>query len=466
MGRGRITMLTINPTDPSLASWPGIDTLIRRVVLRRPEEVGGGQPSNDNPAAFPTSRPLLEGPDLSWYRITSRDAGAEGGAARARAAQAARTTPPGNKFGQPSVPSSAGQGSLTAEAEEAALNRTGVAEWRDTTTLPRVCRDLLEKAAGITVPSSQFVLKVILAYILAVVPLNWLVCRLLLNRREWAWIVVPLLALGFAIGVERMAAYDMGYDSACDEIDLLEVQGGYPRAHLTRIASIYTTGRGKYAISYPNDPTALALPFSTERSIGGEDVITSVWQSYPVPALRGFTVQPRSLSMFRAEQMLGLAGSISIEEEKGGRTIVNGTDLELHDAVLVDFPDLKLRRETYLGTIAPGASVPLASRAPSAAAERVEGHEGPDPAPLLAELRKSWENRPENSGELRMVAWVPRPVGGQTFEPALDRHRGITAVLVHLRYGNPPSPATPRYNLLAGGVEEKRAAPDRNLAAR
>ena len=38
VGRGRITMLTINPTDPSLASWPGLDTLIRRVVLRRPEE--------------------------------------------------------------------------------------------------------------------------------------------------------------------------------------------------------------------------------------------------------------------------------------------------------------------------------------------------------------------------------------------------------------------------------------------
>ena len=282
--------------------------------------------------------------------------------------------------------------------------------------------------------------------------------------------MVPLLALGFAVGVERMAAYDMGYDSACDEIDLLEIQGGYTRAHLSRFASIYSTGRGKYAISYPNDPTALALPFSTERSIGGEDVVTSVWQSYPLPTLRNFTVQPRSLSMFRAEQMLGLAGSITLEEgeQEGGRTIANGTDLELRDAVLVDFPDPKQTRQTFLGTIAPGASVPVppASRAASAVPERLEGHEGPDPAPLLAELRKSWENRPENSGELRLVAWVSRPAGGQTFEPALDRHRGLTAVLVHLRYGNPPSPATPRYNLLAGRVKEKRAAPEGNVAVR
>ena len=122
---------------------------------------------------------------------------------------------------------------------------------------------------------------------------------------------MPLLALGFAIGVERVAAYDMGYDSACDEIDLLEVHGGYPRAHLSRFASLYTTGRAKYTISYPNEPTALALPLDNGRSIRGEDVTTSVWQSYPVPALQSFSVQPRSLSMFRAEQMLGLSGSIS-----------------------------------------------------------------------------------------------------------------------------------------------------------
>ena len=74
-------------------------------------------------------------------------------------------------------------------------------------------------------------LKVILAYLLAVVPLNWLVCRYVLaGRRSGPGSWCPMLALGFAIGVERLAAYDMGYDSACDEIDLLEIHGGYPAA--------------------------------------------------------------------------------------------------------------------------------------------------------------------------------------------------------------------------------------------
>ena len=260
---------------------------------------------------------------------------------------------------------------------------------------------------------------------------------------------MPLLALGFAVGVERVAAYDMGYDSACDEIDLLEVQGAYPRAHLSRFAALYTTGRAKYAIAYPNEPTAVALPFNNERSIGGEDVTTAVWQSYPVPALQNFSVQPRSLAMFRGEQMLGLSGPIVLEDDQARRTVVNRSELELRDAVLVDFPGGGQRRETYLGTIAAGASVELGEKQPGPVPDRVEGHDGPDPAPLLAELRRNWEDRPENSGELRLVAWIPQPIGGQTFEPALDRHRGMTAVLVHLRYGNPPSPEGPRYNVRA-----------------
>ena len=149
-----------------------------------------------------------------------------------------------------------------------------MADWRDGAKLPKLSKDLLDEASGITIPSSNFVLRVILAYLIAVIPLNWLICRFVLNRREWTWVVVPLVALAFAIGVERVAARDIGYDTAADEIDLLEMHGDYPRAHLTRLVSLYSTGRSRFTISYPNDPTALALPFDNGLSIRGEDVST------------------------------------------------------------------------------------------------------------------------------------------------------------------------------------------------
>jgi hypothetical protein len=452
VGRGRITMLTVNPTDPTLSVWPGLDTMIRRVVLRRPEETRNIPESGMDPSLPQGMLRTLEGPDLTWYRIASRDVGSEVQAMKSRLTQA--TIPPpataarSTKQSQSQPVAGPGQG----DAEEAVMRRLGASEWRDTSPLPHLCQDLLEKASGISIPSSQFVFKVILAYILAVVPLNWLVCRFVLRKREWAWMVVPLLALGFAVGVERVAAYDLGYDSACDEIDLLEVHGGYPRAHLSRFASLYSTGRARYTVAYPYDPTALALPFNTGRSITGEDVTTAAWESYPIPALKGYSIQPRSLGMFRAEQMFGLSGTIDLEEDGKGRTIVNRSDLELRDAVLIDFSGTGERRETRLGTIAAGASIKLDEVQEPAEAVSLHGYDGPDPEPLLTRLREYWEGRPESFGELRLVAWVPHPFDGQVFDPALDRHRGMAAVLVHLRYGSPPSPESPRFNALAGAT--------------
>ena len=283
-------------------------------------------------------------------------------------------------------------------------------------------------------------------------PLNWLICRYVFGRREWAWVVVPVLALGFAVGVERAASYDVGYDAACDEIDLVEMHGGYPRAHVSRFASLYSTGRVRFTISYPNDPTALALPMDTGHFLQGEDISTAVWRSYPVPALEGFQVQPRSLGMFRAEQLAGLSGSVDLVTGDGPPRVVNSTDLVLRDAVLIDLNGPKDRKETYLGTIGAGTTVEVKA---TPEPKDVEAPRPFDPAPLLRELRRNFEDRPENSGEVRLVAWVPQALGGQQVEPAVDRHRGLTAVVVHLRTGPPPSPDGLIYNTLAArGVED------------
>jgi hypothetical protein len=443
VGRGRITMLTINPNDPSILAWPGLDTLVRRVVLRRPEEPVVGPGGFDGFRFQPPRRGRLLGQELSWYRVASRDIGGPPvTASTGSAAEERGGAPPTSRPEDPDF--------------ETPWNRiSGVADWRDSARMPVLCRDLLKEASGITIPSPLFVMKVILAYLIAIVPLNWLVCRFLFNRREWAWLVVPVVALGFAVGVERMAARDVGYETACDEIDLLEVHGDYPRSHLSRVASLYTTGRSKFAISYPNDPTAVVLPMSTGQSIRSEEISGSSFQCYPVPALLGLEVQPRSLAMYRGEQMLPLSGAIRLKGQENDRRVVNGTELDLRDAILIDFDGSGKTRERFLGTIPAGASVEIGKSEAPAAPERFEAGPGPDPNPILSELRTTREPRAEDFGEIRLVAWVSGPIGGQVIEPTVDRHRGFTAVLVHLRSGNPPSPDGPRYDILANEVERR-----------
>jgi hypothetical protein len=446
-GRGRITMLTINPTEPVLAHWPGVDTMVRRVVLRRPEE-GVLGPAGIGVAGYQgPRRAVLAAQDLTWYRITGRDA-------RIGEDSAGHLPEPIRAFPQDRNPPQSEGDPLAPE--EAVVSVSGVADWRDSSRFSALSRDLLEEASGIKIPSSTFVLRVILAYLIAVVPLNWLICRFVFNRREWAWIIVPLVAFGFAIGVQRGAAYDMGFDSASDELDLLEVQGDYPRAHLTRFASIYTSGRGNYTISYPNNNTALALPLGTGRTIPGEDRTTTVWQSTPVPSLSNLVVQPRSLSLFRAEEITTMAGGIRLEEDGSARKVVNGSELELRDATLIDItgPDRDQWKERYLGTIAPGASVEIGAAGAAESPQKIDAGSGPDFDTFLRAVRTTWERRDENAGEIRLVAWVARTMPGQVIEPPPDRLRGSTAVLVHLRNGPPPSPDGEHYNRLALGPEK------------
>lgn len=449
IGRGRVTMLALDPTDPALVAWPGLDTLVRRVVLRRPEEglanrsawvdLGRFQPPRFGP---------LAGPDLSWVRYLTRDLG--GPIERPVAPD------PNDPFAQsatsgldPTVPPIQ---RASGPEPGPSIPRLSVADWNDASALPQFCRKALETASGITVPSARFVLGVIAAYILALVPLNWLICRYLFNRRELAWVVVPLLSLGFAVGVERAAAYDLGYDTACDEIDVLEAYGGYPRALLTRFGSLYSSGRTRFSVSYPDEPSALVLPLDNGRSIRGEEVVRTDFQSYPVPALLDYLVQPRSLSFFRAEQFSTLDGAISLESDAAGRRVANGSGLTLRDAVLVDRGggDQSDVQEVHLGTIGPGASVEV--KAGAVAAGPITRPSGPDATELLALLRRSFDDRPEDQGELRLVAWVDQPAGGQTIVPAIDRHRGVMAVVVHLRSGPPPDPSGPIYQAPTGSA--------------
>jgi hypothetical protein len=452
VGRGRITLLALNPNEEALLAWPGLDTLVRRVILRRPEDPIGvrARPAGAGPG--PDLPNYLAGADLTWYRITSRDL-------ELPVALDAAKKPDTSEPEQPVEPKDAFD---NLEMTGAADADSGVADWRDNAGLPRLARDLLEEASGITIPSSTFVMRVILAYLIAVVPLNWLVCRFVLRRREWAWLVVPLVALAFGVGVERVAAHDMGYDTASDEIDLLEIHGDYPRAHLTRLVSLYATGRSRFSISYPNNPTALALPMDIGRSIRGEEVSSATWQSSPLPALINYMVQPRSLSMFRAEEMLSLSGSIRLEGDAGHRRLINNSELQLRDAILLDSGGQE-QHERWLGTIAAGGFADIdAAGAP--VPERIQPDAGPDPNRFLKALRSAWGPREEDQGELRLVAWVSGPAGGQVIEPAIDRRRGFTAVIVHVKSGSPPSPDGPRYNLMASRDPALEARVRRALA--
>jgi hypothetical protein len=444
VGRGRVIMLAVNPNDPTLAKWLGLESLIRRLLLRRPEEtwVSGGA----NPAYA-----LLPGTELSWVRFLSRDLGAE---------------PAGNENDPNEV----------ALPTDLALPRQPVAAWIDTSCeLPKRTRDTLERASGITIPGSPFVLRVLIAYIVSLVPLNWLISRFLFRRREVAWLIAPVLALGFAYGVERAAAVDIGFDIACDEIDVVEIQAEYPRAHVSRFTSLYSSGRNEFSIDQPDNPTALALPMRAYQSLRGEEIRSSTFEWSGEPKLGDFLVQPRSLAMFRAEAMVDLGGGIMLEGDASTGKLINGTPLELLDAVLVDV-DRNL--VSPLGTLAAwpaqnadASSAHIAELASAAwgsseatthSATALEKDAWADVPSYLASLRDYRWKYPSEQGELRLVAWAREPMPGLKIAPKVDRHRGVRLVVAHFRFEVPRDNQPPYFS---NGPTKSVRADDRNKPA-
>ena len=180
-------------------------------------------------------------------------------------------------------------------------------------------RETLEKASGIEIPGRRFVLKVILAYMLALVPLNWLVCRYVLGRREWAWAVVPVLSLAFAVGVERAAAYDVGLR--------LGVRRGRPARdprrlpprppQPVRLALLDRPRQVRDLLSQRPDrpgPPAGHRPVAPRR---GRRAVELPGRADPGPDR--FQVQPRSLALFRAEQLATCRGPHALPEGEGPR---------------------------------------------------------------------------------------------------------------------------------------------------
>ena len=66
-------------------------------------------------------------------------------------------------------------------------------------------------------------------YLLAIVPINWLVFRIA-GRVEWAWIAVPFIAGTWGLLVIWLAQLDIGFARAETEVAVLELQNDFSRS--------------------------------------------------------------------------------------------------------------------------------------------------------------------------------------------------------------------------------------------
>ncbi len=334
---------------------------------------------------------------------------------------------------------------------------SGVAGWSDFSSASRAARRSLQEASGISVPKATFVLKVLAAYLLCLVPINWIFFRLL-GRVEWAWFAAPLIAIAGALAVIRLAQLDIGFVRSRTEIAILETQPEYQRGHLTRYVGLYTSLTSSYSVGF-QDSNAVGLPFSTNPTL--RQLRLQKQRRRPIPfvrdnrvALEDFPVLSNSTGMVHVEQMVDLAGTVALEpgDDSLSARVRNGLEWTIRGATAVHLSEEGVYYAP-LGDIGPGEQAdvslqnpgdldPLMEQLASDSATSSETPMGEVSMRNLIRLAVHPASIPV--GGWRLVGWADQSLEGLEIEPKANQSSCRLLLVCHLDHGIPQPLAVDR----------------------
>jgi hypothetical protein len=350
------------------------------------------------------------------------------------------------------------------------LGRTqsGVAGWTDFSGAAAMARSSLQEAAGIDVPKSDFVLKVMAVYLLVLVPLNWGFFRLL-GRVEWAWVAAPIIAMIGAVAVVRMAQLDIGFARSRTEIAILETHGGYHRGHLTRYTALYTSLSSSYTLAF-EEPSALAAPFSVDPNfvrLRGQTVTPVYFERGRDVRLRGFPVQSNSTNMVHSEQMYNLGDGLKLVGDAGpNQKVYNGSEIPLRGVGLLRRNDDGQVESAWIGDLPPKTAKTVNFKGAGAEPQRFSEwddspattSQAPQGEVSLAKLIDLAVDRLRlRKGDVRLVGWTDAEFPGLEISPGSSQNVYRTLVLSHLAHGplGAPRPdVNHRKDIVAAGARE------------
>ncbi len=485
VGRGRVVVTSFPLREPRISKWKYFSSFLSTGLLRRPaRQIGNNSEGIKVQNWVPPFESLTIDPRMhSNVRILSRDLPVS-------ASTLASTTinqEQKDKLAEQVITAPESElklnASLQVNAQDPEALRWGSngAAWNDYSGLADQVRTALRKAAGIKLPARLTIIYLVAGYLLFLVPVNWLIFKIL-GRLEYAWIAAPILALVGVVVVTRVARLDIGFARRTTEISLLELQPSHPRGHLTRYVALYTSLSTNYAVDFP-ESGSVVLPLgdvskvlrragSTERNLRTNYGTTSGVRLEPL------TVYSNSTEMLHAEQMVPLTGGISLEKSLDGEKLqlMNATELALKSGLVVRNEEGKVTY-AWVGEVMPRTVEDLEFLEASDSALWKNWNSAPETmAPdqitqIASETDTLWvggilgdllNRTPLMPGQVRLIAYTDDRPGELTLAPAEDQFDGRCVVVANLT--SPTfGPVTPDRSIWSGVVSTppvEEAKPD------
>ncbi len=447
VGRGRIVVSAMQLSERELINWrSGFESLFNACLLRRPPRKYRPGYFGDVTLAWADEKlknQRLDARLTTHLRYFARDEGVDTSYRWVDV-----TDPMAGAYGYGTT----SQPMREYKAPEGAAG--GIGAWNDFSATSEAARTALREAAGVEVPGASFVVTCLVAYLVALVPLNWFIFHVL-GRVEWAWVAAPVIAVVGTLVVVDRARLDIGFVRAQTEIGLVELQPGYPRGHLARYTSLYTSLSTTYDVESDN-ATTLVAPFPANanfKMLSGQSRETIDFRPYDKVRLAGLPVASNSANMIHGEQLITLDGPILLgtSSVRHGGQIENHSQFRLQSVGIVERPAAgNGLRGTWIGELRPGESVALGTlpllptddgavpfAKQRAAEDELVGGGRLNLEPMFALAYDAAHLEP---GEKRLVGRVDEVLPGETISPAASQVHGAALVVAHLAYAPPHDP--------------------------
>lgn len=480
VGRGRIVVTSFPLREPRISKWKYFSSFLSTGLLRRSARAVTNDPNGMkiqswvDPLHLTANDPRMH----SNFRILSRDLPVS--AAALAAASLAETND--NQSQKDELAEQVTQAPVSDLGLNAATKvdwrdpeamRWGAngAAWNDYSGLAYQTQAALRKAAGIKLPDRWTIIYLVGGYLLFLVPVNWLIFKVL-GRLEYAWIAAPILALIGVAVVTRVARLDIGFARRTTEISLLELQPDHNRGHLTRYVALYTSLSTNYTVEFP-ESGSVVLPLGDvsrvlRRAGSAERNLRTNYGTSSGVQLEPLTVYSNSTEMLHAEQMVKLSGGVTLEKSEDGQQLqlMNATELLLKSALVIRNDEGKVKI-AWLDEVNPRSLKDLSFTDASAselwkhwdeAAETVS----PDRLSNFAESGETlWvggiladllTRTPLVPGQSRLIAYTDDRPGELTISPVEDQFDGRCVVVANLS-SQTLGTVTPDRSIWSGVIE-------------
>ena len=211
---------------------------------------------------------------------------------------------------------------------------------------------------ALALPPTSGLLIIIAAYILIIGPINYLILRRL-DRRELAWITMPVLVLGFSAASFGYGALLRGTDVVINEVAIVRGAPDATEATAQVYFGIFSPTRATYQVQVPQG-ALLASPINGEQFGQGSSTTLDILQGTGAQrpsAVRNLAVGTGSLRVVRAQLPVTaprMRAQLTLANGVLSGTFENASDEKLEGVAVVLGSSVQL-----LGDVAPHATVPV-----------------------------------------------------------------------------------------------------------